>query len=70
MTQLPGYWSRVRASFLGPLTQETGATASEYSILMGFIALVIFAGVGMFGIALDGVFAGLATEIQTALGIP
>ncbi|MET3348691.1 UNVERIFIED_ORG: pilus assembly protein Flp/PilA [Arthrobacter sp. UYEF1] len=51
-------------------TEELGATATEYSILVGFIALVIVAGVGAFGIALNGVFGGLATGIQTALGIP
>ncbi|MET3206820.1 UNVERIFIED_ORG: pilus assembly protein Flp/PilA [Arthrobacter sp. UYEF13] len=50
--------------------EELGATATEYSILVGFIALVIVAGVGAFGIALNGVFGGLATGIQTALGIP
>jgi pilus assembly protein Flp/PilA len=50
--------------------QEKGATATEYSILVGFIALVIVAAVGLFGIALDGVFTGLASGVQTALGIP
>lgn len=49
---------------------ERGATATEYSILVGFIALIIVAGVGAFGMALNGVFGGLATGIQTALSIP
>jgi pilus assembly protein Flp/PilA len=50
--------------------EELGATATEYSILAGFIALVIVAGVGFFGIALNGVFTGLGTGLKTALGIP
>lgn len=50
--------------------QEHGATAIEYSILVGFIALVIVAGVGLFGVALDSVFGFLTTGIKTALGIP
>ena len=50
--------------------EERGATATEYSILVGFIALVIVAGVGLFGVALDSVFGFLTTGIKTALGIP
>lgn len=49
---------------------EKGATATEYSILVGFMALVIVAGIGAYGIALNGVFGGLSTGIRTALGIP
>lgn len=50
--------------------EERGATATEYSILVGFIAIVIVAGVGLFGTALNGYFNGLGTGVQTALGIP
>lgn len=50
--------------------EELGATATEYSLLAGFISLVIVAGVGGFGIALNGVFTGLGTSLKTALGIP
>jgi Flp pilus assembly pilin Flp len=50
--------------------EERGATATEYSILAGFIALIIVAGVGAFGLALNGVFTGLGTSLKTALGIP
>lgn len=50
--------------------QERGATATEYSILTGFIAMVIVAGVGLFGISLNSVFGFLTTGIKTALGIP
>ena len=50
--------------------QEEGATATEYSLLAGFIAIVIVTGVGAFGTALNGVFMFLVTGIKTALGIP
>ena len=50
--------------------QEKGATATEYGILVGFIAMAIVVGIGAFGIALNGVFAGLTSEVQIALGIP
>lgn len=49
---------------------ERGATATEYSILVGFIALVIVAGVGLFGLSLNGVFTHLTTGVKTALGLP
>lgn len=40
---------------------ERGATATEYGLLVGFIAIAIVAAVGMFGTALDAYFGGLAT---------
>jgi pilus assembly protein Flp/PilA len=49
---------------------EHGATATEYSILAGFIAIAIVAGVGLFGTSLSTYVTGLATGIKTALGIP
>jgi pilus assembly protein Flp/PilA len=49
---------------------ERGATATEYSVLVGFIAIVIVAGVGLFGVALNSFFGFLTTGIRTALGIP
>jgi len=50
--------------------EEHGATATEYAITVGFIAIVIVAGVGLFGIALNGYFGTLTTGVKTALGIP
>jgi pilus assembly protein Flp/PilA len=50
--------------------QEYGATATEYSILTGFIAMVIVAGVGLFGTSLSSVFGFLTAGVKTALGIP
>ena len=46
---------------------ERGATATEYGLLVGFIAIVIVAGVGLFGSALGAYFGGLATWLGTAI---
>ena len=46
---------------------DRGATATEYGLLVGFIAIVIVAGVGFFGEALDGYFQGLATWLTTVI---
>lgn len=51
-------------------TAERGATATEYSLLVGFIALAIVVGVGAVGLALNGEYAALANELKTALGLP
>ncbi|WP_455834990.1 Flp family type IVb pilin [Pseudarthrobacter siccitolerans] len=58
------------ALFTAFRNQERGATATEYSILAGFIAIVLVAGVGLFGTALNSSFGFLSTGISTALGIP
>jgi pilus assembly protein Flp/PilA len=50
--------------------QERGTTATEYSLLVGFIAIVIVAGVGLFGTALNSSFGFLTAGIRTALGLP
>ncbi len=46
---------------------ERGATATEYGLLVGFIALIIVAGVGLFGGALDSYFSGLATWLAATI---
>ncbi|KRE76465.1 MULTISPECIES: Flp family type IVb pilin [Micrococcaceae] len=50
--------------------EEDGATATEYGITVGFVAVVIVAGVGLFGFSLNGFFDHLTSGIKTALGIP
>lgn len=50
--------------------EERGATATEYSILAGFIAFVIVAGVSLFGVALNSFYGFLTTGIRAALGLP
>ncbi|MGY3320137.1 Flp family type IVb pilin [Arthrobacter sp. TE12232] len=42
---------------------EKGATATEYSLLVGLIALVIVAGVTLFGTNLNTFFSGLAGTV-------
>jgi pilus assembly protein Flp/PilA len=49
---------------------ERGATATEYGLLTGFIAIVIVGGVGAFGVALNLYFGELSTGIRNALGVP
>ena len=44
---------------------EKGATATEYSLLVAFIALLIIAGVTLFGNALNDWFSNLASRVGT-----
>lgn len=43
---------------------ERGATATEYSLLVAFIAFIIIVGVTAFGNALSGWFTGLGTTVS------
>lgn len=52
------------------LGDQRGATATEYGVLMGFIAILIVTGVGLFGLAVDGYFNQLAAGVKAALGLP
>lgn len=52
------------------IPEERGVTAAEYGVLAGFIAIVIVAGVGAFGTALNVYFTALSTGVKAALGIP
>ncbi|MBO1267210.1 Flp family type IVb pilin [Arthrobacter cavernae] len=61
---------RKLSQMISLLASERGATATEYSILAGFIAMIIVAGVGVFGLALDGYFGELANGVKAALGLP
>lgn len=47
------------------LSSEKGATATEYSLLVAFIALLIIAGVTLFGNALNTWFSTLASRVGT-----
>jgi pilus assembly protein Flp/PilA len=70
VNQLTQIMLRAFAEFSRLRDQEHGATATEYSILTGFIAMVIVAGVGLFGTSLNLSFGFLTTGVKTALGIP
>jgi pilus assembly protein Flp/PilA len=43
---------------------QKGATATEYSLLVGLIALVLVGGVGFFGGELDKWFSSLGTTVS------
>lgn len=43
---------------------EKGATATEYALLVGLIALALVAGVGFFGDTLDNWFNALGTTVS------
>jgi pilus assembly protein Flp/PilA len=47
------------------LTSEKGATATEYSLLIAFVAFAIMVGAALFGTALSDWFSDLATEVGT-----
>ena len=47
------------------LEAEKGATATEYSLLVGLIALVIVIGVTAFGTNLNTFFSSLAVTVGT-----
>lgn len=46
---------------------ERGATATEYGLLVGFIAIVIVVGVGFFGDALNVYYQGLGTWLTNVI---
>ena len=46
-----------------PRQEEKGATATEYSLLVAFIAFAIIVGVTAFGGALSGYFTKLSTTV-------
>lgn len=47
------------------LASEKGATATEYSLLVAFIALLIILGVTAFGTALNNWFSTLGSTVGT-----
>lgn len=49
---------------LSPRRSERGATATEYGLLVSFIAIAIVVGVTAFGQALDGLYTGLGDELK------
>jgi pilus assembly protein Flp/PilA len=47
------------------LASEKGATATEYSLLIAFVAFAIIVGAAAFGDALSKWFSDLGTEVGT-----
>lgn len=56
------FWNSVTAA---AEEKEKGATATEYALLVGLIALIIAVGVLAFGNALNTWFNNLATKVAT-----
>ncbi|WP_324642603.1 Flp family type IVb pilin [Pseudarthrobacter sp. LT1] len=56
--QVLGAWLHV------DFKSQKGATATEYSLLVGLIALVLVVGVGAFGGALNTWFSTLGTTVS------
>ncbi|WP_285244959.1 Flp family type IVb pilin [Pseudarthrobacter sp. fls2-241-R2A-127] len=52
------------------ITDQRGATATEYGILVAFLAMALVIGVTVFGQALNLHYQNLATTLSSALGIP
>jgi pilus assembly protein Flp/PilA len=59
MVSMTAFIAGIRERF----ESEKGATATEYSLLVGLIALVIVAGVTLFGGNLNTFFNGLAGKV-------
>ncbi|MCQ9163601.1 Flp family type IVb pilin [Arthrobacter sp. STN4] len=59
------WWARMRLT--GEESGEKGATATEYAILVGFIAVAIVGGVTAFGTALDGYYTDITAAVSAAL---
>lgn len=58
------------AGSVHPDQDERGATATEYAILCGFIAMVIVAGVTLFGASLGDYYNHLVDLLRTGLHLP
>ncbi|MUU72715.1 Flp family type IVb pilin [Pseudarthrobacter sp. GA104] len=60
----------VRHLWPGFLTEERGATSTEYGVLMSFIVVATIAIITLFGLALQGWFDELTVHLKLLLGIP
>lgn len=52
------------------LREQRGSTATEYGMIVSFLALALVIGVTAFGQALNLHYQSLTTALRTALGIP
>lgn len=63
MTSLMVSMTAFIAGIKDRLSSEKGATATEYSLLIAFIAFIIIVGVSAFGSALSTWFSTLGTTV-------
>ncbi|RAX47020.1 Flp family type IVb pilin [Arthrobacter sp. AQ5-06] len=68
--QLTFQFTRLASALVALGQDQRGATATEYGILLSFLALAIVLGVTAFGQALNLHYMGMTTTLKTALGIP
>lgn len=52
--------------FIGKLAADRGASAVEYAILVGLIAVAVIAGALLLGPTIGSVFGGVASQLPTA----
>lgn len=52
------------------LAEERGSTATEYGLLMSFIAMIIIVAITLFGLELLGWYDELTVHLKLVLGIP
>jgi Flp pilus assembly pilin Flp len=68
--QLTVQFTRLASTLRALGYDQRGATATEYGILLSFLALAIVLGVTAFGQALNLHYVGMTMTLKTALGIP
>lgn len=61
---------RIKPAWMRGLTDERGATATEYGILMSFIVMLVIGGITLFGLELLGWYDELTVHLKLLLGIP
>jgi Flp pilus assembly pilin Flp len=70
MTRNPASTSWPAPRWVRRLAEETGATATEYGIVMAFIVMVTMAAIILFGLEMRGWFDELTAHLKLLLGIP
>ncbi len=50
--------------------EERGSTATEYGMLMSFLAMIVITGITLFGLELLGWYDELTAHLELVLGIP
>ncbi|RAX18429.1 Flp family type IVb pilin [Pseudarthrobacter sp. AG30] len=66
----PGFITRRAEALRTLMMDQRGATATEYGILVAFLAMALVIGITAFGQALNLHYQNLATTLSSALGIP
>ncbi|TDT85666.1 pilus assembly protein Flp/PilA [Arthrobacter sp. AG258] len=67
---IPGSITRRAEALRTLMMDQRGATATEYGILVAFLAMALVIGITAFGQALNLHYQNLATTLSSALGIP